>query len=66
MKKLEALKKGDKIIIEYGHEIRNAIVLVNFHKHKKIYISVNIGFFGLLRTKVIKDYDDYNFWTLQD
>jgi hypothetical protein len=43
MEKLSRLKKGDKIIIEYGHQIHKATVTANFPQSRRIYLSISIG-----------------------
>lgn len=60
--KLKDLKKGDKFKIEYAGIIDTARVIENYPTKRKIYIK--IGWFPFVR--IIKDYDEYNFWLLDD
>lgn len=62
MKKIEDLKPGDIINIEFGTGgIHKAKVLNNYPEEKKIYLKVNMGWFWIFYYKMIREYDSYNF-----
>lgn len=64
MKKLEELKKGDRINIEFGGVTEKAKVLNNDPENKRIYLAVKLTtmdwFFGY--HKFVFDYDSNNFY----
>lgn len=59
---LKNLKRGDKIKnIEFGYELHDAEVIENFPNKKKIYLRLNLGLWGLIGIKIVKNYHEYNF-----
>ena len=60
--KLETLKKGDKLEVQYGLQKCNAKVIENFPKENKIKLEVNIKiFFISYWLEDIFNYYDYHF-----
>jgi len=59
MKKLEDLKPGDKITIEYADVFMKAKVVKNLPKARKI--ALRICFIWPFGMEIIRGYGDYNF-----
>lgn len=64
MKKLEELKKGDRINIEFGGTTEKARVINNDPEKQRIYLAVKLTpmdwLFG--NHKLVFDYDSHNFY----
>lgn len=62
MKKLEELKKGDRIKIEYGWDVLSAKVIRNDPYNKRLVLIVRVTPFDRLvgRTKQVFEYGSYN------
>lgn len=64
MKKLEELKKGDRINIEFGGVTAKAKVLNNDPENKRIYLAVKLTPMDWLigYNNIVVDYDSHNFY----
>jgi len=65
MKELKDLKPGDIIKVQYGNELRLAKVIENRPEHKKLFISVTVGyvlFVPVVNREVVRYSERYRLW----